>query len=552
MSKTIQIPGGSEAIIAEYTPQIIPEYAGNPYLEALPPICHPQQIARQLAIYPPFNVEERKLDSHYRLHLVRRLFQVFQPLPHHIELENRISTAIRQGYLARNPLKPQYAKSLQQGYQVIQSGDWQHGYHGNYRSTTLGFSLIGCSGIGKSTALNQILRNIPQVILHREYNGIKFCGYQVTYLKLDCPMDGSIKGLCTDFFIKVDNLIGTEYYKKFGTSRRSTDSMIATMGQVCQHLGCGLLVVDEIQNLSLAKSGGAEKMLNFFVSLNNNIGIPLITVGTPKILEVLQGQFRLARRGDGSQGSLFWERLPKNQNWDLLINGIWPFQWTRKETLLTQELSDTLYEESQGIVDIAVKLYAMSQIHAITTSKEEITPRIIRQVADENLKMTKPMLEALKTGNLRKLAQCEDICIDIDFGTFFDKNKQNVDVDLRFKILQKQKVEKQMSEALSLKEQAVLKLIDLNFQAKQAQKAIDLVMEENGETASVQELVIKAIEVLTKKERKKKEKKNAESFNNDDIRFIVQEGRKLKLSAYEALKSKDLIKNADEDIFIVG
>lgn len=550
MSK-ILIPNGVEATLAEYSPQVIPEYAGNPYLEALPPIQSSQQAAQQLAAYPPFHPEERQAESHYRLHFVRRLFQVFQPLPSHLELENRITTAIRQGYLARNPLTPSYAKALQQGYQVIQNGNWEQGYGGSYRSATLGFSLIGCSGIGKSTALYQILKNIPQVILHREYQGLKFCGYQITYLKLDCPMDGSVKGLCIDFFIKVDNLIGTHYYKKFGTSRHSVDSMIATMGQVCQHLGCGLLIIDEIQNLSLAKSGGAEKMLNFFVSLNNNLGIPVVMVGTPQVLGVLQGEFRLARRADGSQGSLFWDRLNKDQNWELFIHGIWLYQWTRKETVLNQELSEAFYTESQGILDVAVKLYAMAQIQAITTAKEEITPGTIKKVAAENLKMTKPMLESLKTGNLRQLAQYEDLVADIDFGSFLADHQKRVGTDLRLKALQKQQIDQEKKNALSIKEQALLKLIDLGFQAKQVQKTLECIAKEDRENLSVQELVVRAIEILSQKTKRTRDKKNRELSNHDDVRLIVQEGRAKKVSAYEALNAKGWIRSYEE-FFKVG
>jgi hypothetical protein len=79
MSEVVMIPNGTAAVIAEYTPQVIPEYADNPYTEALPPIMPPQEIARRLSAYPPYNPEERKQASHYRIHFVRRLFQVFQP-----------------------------------------------------------------------------------------------------------------------------------------------------------------------------------------------------------------------------------------------------------------------------------------------------------------------------------------------------------------------------------------------------------------------------------------------------------------------------------------
>ena len=35
----------------------------------------------------------------------------------------------------------------------------------------------------------------------------------------------------------------------------------------------GILVIDEIQHLSEAKGGGSDKMLNFFVTLVNTIGL---------------------------------------------------------------------------------------------------------------------------------------------------------------------------------------------------------------------------------------------------------------------------------------
>jgi len=41
-------------------------------------------------------------------------------------------------------------------------------------------------------------------------------------------------------------------------------------------------------------------------------------------------------------------------------------------------------------------------------------------------------------------------------------------------------------------------------------------------------------------------------MNENDIRFIVEEGRKKQMTAYEALKEKELIKGIDNVIFQVG
>ncbi|MFX7194121.1 ATP-binding protein, partial [Acinetobacter baumannii] len=72
----------------------------------------------------------------------------------------------------------------------------------------------------------------------------------------------------------------------------------------------GLLVIDEIQHLSRAKSGGSEKMLNFFVTMTNTIGIPVLFVGTPKARDIFDLDLRSSRRAAGL-GSIFWNPIPQ-------------------------------------------------------------------------------------------------------------------------------------------------------------------------------------------------------------------------------------------------
>src|SRR5262245_42655258 len=75
----------------------------------------------------------------------------------------------------------------------------------------------------------------------------------------------------------------------------------------------GMLVIDEIQNLSEAKSGSSARMLNFFVQLENTIGVPFILIGTPMAIQALSGEFRQARRAT-EQGGVYWERMKETAN----------------------------------------------------------------------------------------------------------------------------------------------------------------------------------------------------------------------------------------------
>lgn len=549
--ENIQIPGGMEAVKANYIEQVVEEYKNNPLIEALPPILSKEQVIDRLAYYPPFRDEERMMESHYRYHFIQRLFQYFQPLNIHLDLESRVSRMIRQGYLARNPFSPQYAEEFQKGYQMIKNQCMEITSNHSFSPSAYGFTFIGTSGMGKSTSINKILSNLPQVIVHSQYKGIDFGLYQIVYLKLDCPFDGSVKGLCVDFFMKVDSLLGTNYYKKFGQSRLSVNTMLPAMSQIARSSSLGILIADEIQHLSTARSGGADKMLNFFVTIINTIGLPVVLIGTNKAMSVLQSEFRQARRGSG-QGDLVYDRMKKDASWDILLEGLWDYQWVRKHSPLTPEISATMYDESQGITDIAVKLYAMAQIRAITTGKEDVTPALIRYVAKENLKLVRPMLNALKAGDYTKISEYSDIS-SLDINDFMNQQYSKINLDKKIKEAQMlKKVNKRSTD--NLKEQAVLKLLDLDVEPAKAKKFVDAVLKEDLLNNDVKDIVKKAYRQIIDSEVKvpKKEKAIAIKYNEKDLRFIIAEGKKAKLSAYEALKNYGYIKAPKGDYLQIG
>ena len=89
---------------------------------------------------------------------------------------------------------------------------------------------MGFPGIGKTSAIERILSLYPQVILHKH----PLNTLQIVWLKLNCPHDGSLKTLCMNFFLKIDSLIGTNYYEKYGKKTNSVSSMVIRMSQVAR------------------------------------------------------------------------------------------------------------------------------------------------------------------------------------------------------------------------------------------------------------------------------------------------------------------------------
>ncbi|MCP3776346.1 ATP-binding protein [Paenibacillus sp. MZ04-78.2] len=322
--------------------QVIKGYAGNPLIESLPKIMDEDELMDDIPNYPDYHQSQRSLSRRLRLHCVQQLSDYVEVLPIHFYIEQRFSRMIRHGYVARNPLQREYARQFHVGFEnILEAGVNEEGENAaGIRSTAAGFNIIGVSGQGKSTAVDLNLLLYPQVIQHISFNKQPLILDQLVWLKLNCPFDGSIKGLCINFFQAVDAVLGTTYFKKFVTRGSTTDALIPLMAHIASLHCLGTLVIDEIQNLSQAKSGGSEKMLNFFTQLINTIGVPVVLVGTFKAIRLFGGSFSQARRGCG-QGDMIIDRMTEGKDWGYFVSSMWKYQWTASKSSLTEPLKKT-------------------------------------------------------------------------------------------------------------------------------------------------------------------------------------------------------------------
>ncbi|MEA5025895.1 hypothetical protein SDC9_45766 [bioreactor metagenome] len=536
-----------EAVDAVYSKQIITEYRNNPAIEALPPILEQGQIIELMGSYPEYDPKERELPAQYRYHCIPRLFRYFQPNVQHVILAEQIDRAIRQGLIHRNPIGRDYAASLQKNYKALKNKVFCDVLFPEQPLGAFGFSLIGIPGSGKTRAIKRVLSAYPPVIKHssRELNL-----FQITYLRIDCPFNGTLGGLCDRFFAEIDRLIGSNYKSKFGRSK--LDIQLGAMAHLAILHCIGVLIVDEIQHLSVQGSGGQSMMLNFFVTLVNSIGIPVVLIGTNKAYTLFQKEFRQARRATGQgQEEVFWQPYKNDDRWDILLEGLWTYQWTKKESQLTDEIKLTLFEESQGIVDIVTKLFAIAQIRAISSGTEMIDVPLIRQVAKDSLRTVKPMLDALKSGRINKINNYEDIR-PIDFQIEFDKNLGDLNTMERIRTYNLLEQKRLKQEQLTVKEQAVIKLLGLGFDPKQVSDTVDKVMVEwneiNDITALLQEVnrrILLTNNELNKDKSSQKEpakgKRKRESNEHNELLQIVEKGKSQKQSAYQSLTEEGLI-----------
>ena len=380
-------PLGTQRGDALYTPSARALYRGNPWIEALPDNLSDEELFQALRGKIPYDENERTLDYYQREACVQSLAHVFIPLGETGEIARKIDAAIREGYVSRNPLVSGWNREMGKLQECVQSRDADFHHLSGNNANACGFCLVGDSGMGKTSAVNHTLAIYPQALYHSSYNGTSFPCVQIVWMRLECPQDASVKGLCSEFFMEFDRITGENTFHKFAAGgRATTDQMIPQMAMLAQRHGLGLLVIDEIQNLSAAKSGGAQRMLNFIVQLVNKIGLPVLLVGTPPAIGLLSADLMTIRRSTGQQGMTCLSPLERDTfDWKALVKGIWKYQWTAEKTPLSQELQDELHALSHGNIDAAIKLFMETQRLAIRTGRmgnaEVMTPELLRQAS---------------------------------------------------------------------------------------------------------------------------------------------------------------------------
>lgn len=548
-----------DVIEADYKKQELEEYSNNPLIEALPDIVGDDEIINRFTVSPEITDNDRNKSEALRYHIIKRTKNFIQPLPEHLLLGRRLGILIRRGYLCRNPVSKEFLKRIRVINQLnnnsIKNNDMED-YLSDIRTTADSISVVGISGIGKTTAIERLLLMYPQVIRHSKYKNQNLTRTQIVWLKIDCPYDGSLSTLCKSFFKAIDDILGTRYLEKFGYSNRVASNMLINMSKLAWIYGIGVLVIDEIQNL-LNSRNDEQEMLNFFVTLTNTVGIPTVLIGTSKAQKIFDTNFRQARRA-ASEGSIIWDRMKKESDeWNYFIESMWRIQGLNKIAKLTDEIKNVLYDECQGITAIAVNLFILSQERALQEEEEELTVRVIRETAKEDLHMIKPMIKALKNNNLSEIMKYEDI--SINFEGISNSYQRNIEFKGILRAIYKEKSNSVELKRKSRIENLILELTEImdifnNLKLIDIRKICEKIVETSDTnedyTNHKKEALKKAIE-LNERLESKKSNKTSEKLGSGLMK-IYNLAIDRKVHPYELLKNNGYIKNPIDEFFKLG
>ncbi len=275
-------------------------------------------------------------------------------------------------------------------------------------------------------------------------------------------------------------------------------------------------------------------------------------MGTNEAFPILQGNFRNARRGTG-QGSVIWERMLQDDDWDFFLTGIWDYQWTKTPVDFSDEINEAFYYECQGIIDIAIKLYKMIQWRAISLGGDEkITVDLIHQSAKDGLYLVKPMLDAIRSGDQDWMIKYKDIApIDaIEYKNKCLSELESRDLEEVRRLARKQ--QNRGNQSVKLRH-IIVELVKLDVEPSVAKECAEKVLAINEDNADIPVLVKEAYiyalqgEPVKKGTAKTNIRKTKPKYQSNDIRQIVENAKNKKIPAYQDLKAADIIKNPLQD-----
>jgi energy-coupling factor transporter ATP-binding protein EcfA2 len=385
-------------------------YAGNPLIEALPPIHTDAELLGLLQYFPPVNLErERALPTNERIHCASALDDLILALPIAFDVGIALSVMLRRGYAARNPFDRTW---LKQGFDIREAMSASTVGYLVASSTVPAIMVTGVSGSGKTTLVDTLLTTYPQTIAHTRYKGQDLFLRQLVWIKVNASFDASLRGLILSIFGAVDEVLGTNYRQQYEKSKLTNDTLIGNLAQVFNTHYLGVLFVDEIQCLLLRGGEEAKLALNFFLKIANVCKVPIIFGGTYAAVRLFSSVARNARRV--CSGGYFDLALPQGHDdpvWSKhILQKIWKmYQWVPKPLPLTDEITALYFRLTQGILAVLIALHRACQVYAIRHHLESVDSNVIKKVYERQFVLLHPALAALRSKKRNRLERFEDL-----------------------------------------------------------------------------------------------------------------------------------------------
>lgn len=336
----------------------------------IPEMKQGEELISALSVLPEYHDNVRNENQAVRMMELSAIQRIYVPSEMSIEIYSKMYLALVRSLQKKSTniaIKQRY-----ENYKAIQ----QRSYNGILGGSD-SFTIIGTSGIGKSSAISRAISVIAE---NRIIETKNLCTPIIPFLVVQCPFDSSVKGLLFEILRKVDETLGSNYYQFALKARATTDMLIGSVAQVAlNHIG--MLVVDEIQNVANSKNG--KSLIGALTQLINNSGISICMVGTPESAVFFEQAMQLARRSVG----LKYTTMNYDEYFQSFCKVLFKYQYTKQRTEITPVIIEWLYEHSSGIVSVVISLIYDAQEIAILTGKEVLNLETLNEAYQQRLSL---------------------------------------------------------------------------------------------------------------------------------------------------------------------
>lgn len=336
----------------------------------LPEMKSGNELKSVMTVLPDYNSEIRKENQAVRLMVLSDLYNIYVPSKMSYEIYNKLYLALLRSLQKKGTQLA--VRQQNENFKAIR----QLGGNGIIGGSD-SFTIIGTSGIGKSSTINKTISLITEkgiIETEKPYSKIIPC------VVVQCPFDSSVKGLLLEILRKIDEVLDSSFYENAIKTKATIDTLIGSVSQVALN-NIGMLVVDEIQNVVNSKNG--KSLIGALTQLINNSGISICMVGTPESTVFFEQAMQLARRSVGLQ----YKNMEYGDEFREICKILYSYQYVVHETEITDTIIEWLYEHSSGIISILVSLIHDAQEIAILNGKETLNMESLNEAYNQRLSM---------------------------------------------------------------------------------------------------------------------------------------------------------------------
>lgn len=172
-----------------------------------------EYLLHKMSVYPEYNhLYIKELDPSIRLNELLKIYDIYVPTEMTIEIYVQLYLSLVKSLNKKCTMAAQKQRycSLQNG--VIGGAD--------------SFTILGNSGIGKSTAINVAIKQIvnSQIIeIQHPYSKV------IPFLTVQCPYDSSVRSMLLEILRQMDEIFKTDNYSHAIKQRLTIDALPAAV-----------------------------------------------------------------------------------------------------------------------------------------------------------------------------------------------------------------------------------------------------------------------------------------------------------------------------------